>query len=291
MGKSSTPKTTTQVVQNQTQLSPEQKQLLGMAIPLAQRTGNSSIAAPNFSGIAPLDFRTIQGANSLYGTAQGMANFVPQLMQRQSWAMDPNQVFNQNGALDTAIKAAQRPLVDQYQSQIMPTIRSSSADAGAYGSSRQGVAEGIAARSLMNQLGDVSATMSNAAFDTSMDTFSKALALAPQSMQAGQIPAMMMDASGRTFQDQQQMGLDEAVQKHYANMLLPLQIGQNIAGMAFGMPGSNVSTATGPGAQQPSALMRGLGGASTGASIGNMIVPGAGGAVGAGIGALIGLFG
>lgn len=281
MGKDSGSGQTQQTVQNQTLLSPEQRNLLNLAMPLATRTATGSIGAPGFSGVAPLTQQTKNAAGLLEQQGNSMAQFVPQMMRSQSWALDPNQVFNQNGALQSAIKAAQRPVVDQYQSQVMPTIRSSSADAGAYGSSRQGVAEGIASRSLMNQLGDISSTMSNQAFDTSMDTFTKALALAPTTMQATSIPSQMLDASGRTFSDQHQLQLDEAVQNHYANMMLPLQIGQNVAGMAFGMPSTNTSTSTGPGAQQPSAITRGLGGAAAGSVFGPW---------GAGIGALLGLF-
>lgn len=68
-----------------------------------------------------------------------------------------------NPYLQGSIRAAQRPLIDQFNSAggTMATIRNNSVANGTFGGSRQGIAEGIAARGLNDKLGDISATMAN----------------------------------------------------------------------------------------------------------------------------------
>lgn len=68
-------------------------------------------------------------------------------------------------ALDPVVDAAARRLYEQYSEQVLPGIRSGAVNAGQYGSSRQGVAEGLAARGLGYAVGDMSANMYNNAFN------------------------------------------------------------------------------------------------------------------------------
>jgi hypothetical protein len=289
MGKSA-PKQTTQTVTNQTQLSPQQQTLLSLATPIAaQSLSPTYTTPPNFDYVANLNQTQQRGIQSMTGAAGQVEQMFPQLLNAQSWGLDPNKVFQQNTALRDAITAAQRPLIEQYSSSVLPNIRAGAAATGQYGSSRQGVAEGIATRSLFNQLGDTGASLANNAFDTSMETFGRSLALAPQSMQAGGTAGSMYDAAGSKLQLQEQAELDRFVNDWWTTRQLPLQVAQSVAGMAFGMPGTNTSTAVGPGAQQPGIGTRLLGGASMGAGIGSALGAGLG-PWGAGIGALLSLF-
>lgn len=68
-------------------------------------------------------------------------------------------------ALDPVMATASRRLGEQFNEQVMPGIRGGAQAAGQYGSSRQGIAEGLAARGLGYAMGDMSANMYNNAFN------------------------------------------------------------------------------------------------------------------------------
>ena len=116
-----------------------------------------------------------------------------------------------NPYLGSYMDAATRPLQQQLDMQTMPGIRASYGDAGQYGSSRQGVAEGVA-QGLTNQaIGDTRAQIANQAYGQglsaqasalgqSLDQQSKAMALYPQLMQAGLTPSNIYSSVGNTQQ-------------------------------------------------------------------------------------------
>lgn len=69
-------------------------------------------------------------------------------------------------ALDPVLANANRRLGEQFNEQVLPGIRGGAMAAGQYGGSRQGVAEGLAARGLGYAMGDMAANMYNNAFNT-----------------------------------------------------------------------------------------------------------------------------
>lgn len=292
-GKDDPPSSTTSTVTQQTQLSPEQQRLLSSALPIAQQSlaNPGALKYPSFDTVANFNDNQVSAQNNLMSQASGMMNVTnPAMMNALLFGMDPQKVFMNNPALQSAISAAQRPLVENFTSSILPNIRTNAASSGGYGDSRQGIAEGIASRTLTQQLGDIGATMSNQAFDTSMETFGRTMALAPGIMQATTFPSQIQSAVGGQQQQQAQNELDALVQKYFTDMMLPLSMAQNVAGMAFGMPGTNVATTTAPtGVSGGNPLMQGLGGAATGASLATML--GTSTPWGAAIGGLLGLFG
>lgn len=108
---------------------------------------------------------TNQAMNSLMGygnsgvTQQGtgqMASSMAQLNQAGD--------FQNNPAFQAALQSAIRPVTQQFQEQVMPGIKQGAIEAGQMGSSRQGVAEGIASRGYMDTVGDIGANMGNAAY-------------------------------------------------------------------------------------------------------------------------------
>lgn len=70
-----------------------------------------------------------------------------------------------NQYVSNAIDSAIRPVTQQFQEQVMPAIKSGAIDAGQMGSSRQGIAEGIAARGYQDTVGDISSNMMNSAYN------------------------------------------------------------------------------------------------------------------------------
>lgn len=74
--------------------------------------------------------------------------------------------------LDPVIANAQRRLGEQFNEQVLPGIRGGAMSAGQYGSSRQGIAEGLAARGLGYAMGDMSANLYNQAYQDAQNRMS-----------------------------------------------------------------------------------------------------------------------
>lgn len=72
--------------------------------------------------------------------------------------------FQNNPAFQQALQSAIRPVTQNFQEQVMPAIQQGAQGAGQMGGSRQGIAEGIAARGYQDTVGDISANMGNAAY-------------------------------------------------------------------------------------------------------------------------------
>lgn len=68
--------------------------------------------------------------------------------------------------LDPVINNASRRLSENFNQSVLPNIRSGATAAGQYGSSRQGIAEGLASQSLGNSMSDLYSNMYNSAYNT-----------------------------------------------------------------------------------------------------------------------------
>jgi hypothetical protein len=107
-------------------------------------------------------------------------------------AYDPWQQTLQGGInpyTTSMIQSAQQDLIQDYANNALPRIRQSAQNAGGFGGSRQGVAEGIATEGLLESLGDVSVEMLNNAYNTNEANKLGALALTPNMAQAALGPA------------------------------------------------------------------------------------------------------
>lgn len=93
-----------------------------------------------------------------------------------------------NPYLAQAMQAAIRPITESYTDPggVMSGIRTNASQMGQVGSSRQGVAEGIAAGRYAQAVGDTTAKMGTAAYDQGQKTFSSALSNVPTWMNASQ---------------------------------------------------------------------------------------------------------
>lgn len=155
------------------------------------------------------NLQAIQGllgfANSGGGDA-GQATSV-NAMQKLMAAGDPAN----NPYLANAMNSAIRPVTQQFQEQVMPGIKAGANEAGQMGSSRQGVAEGLASRGYMDTVGDITTNMGNQAYAQGLQAMNSAGALGNQmvgmdlnaSQSAG---ALGNQATGLKSQLQQAMG-------------------------------------------------------------------------------------
>lgn len=172
-GSQTPPSQTTTLLQ-----SPEQKELLQMAMPGLRSYANTTPQYYPGSTVAPMNetqnaavggltqsaYNLGNNASMYTGEALRQANAIPSTLQ---WTpanlVEANANINYNvpgridnpfqynfwnrdfnPALNDAIKAIQRPLAEQYAESVLPNIRGGARLTGGIGGSRQGVAEGLA---------------------------------------------------------------------------------------------------------------------------------------------------
>lgn len=199
---------------------------------------------------------------------------------------------NSNPYLRSAIDAAIRPLTEQFTESggALQQTREGAQLSGQYGSSRQGIAEGLANKAYINKVGDVASTMASHGYDTGLDASVKATALNPQVQQGLLAPASNLDAVGQQRNAYEQAAIDDAINKwNYEQNLTGAKLAQyqNLVQGNFGGQSSGLSTATGGSRGGSNNMLGILGGAAAGASLAGALGMSAG--AGAGIGALFAL--
>lgn len=269
-------------------LSPEQKELMALVIPQAtefvenppELFPGTAIAGPD-----PLQTQAQQQVISTVGTdgtvpqiagasfdaLQGLfaGNFQdPGVAAAQGFMLDPNFLVN-NPHMEAALRAATDPLTAAFEQTILPNIGSEAQSVGQVGSSRQGIAEGIASEALLRQIGATGASFSNQAFRDAMQAQLQALGIGAAREQTGlsatlegleAAPAVAglqfagpqaLEAVGTQRQMLAQSRLSEEAQRFISEQLIPFSAAQDVAALAFGMPGGQTSTTgTAPGATQ-----------------------------------------
>ncbi len=309
MGGGTSTTTTTQ------ELSPEQRKLIEPVIPIAQdylKNPPKQYQGSSIAGFDPLQQQaqqmTINAANSMIpvtsqipqqlqnltqgaiGTAgasmaqgaqgnqqlQGMLNGPGMNFLTSGAVLDPNS----NQYLQRAIEGATQPIVQNFQNTVLPGITQEAVASGGFGGTRQGIAEGLAAQGMQQQIGNVASTMMNQNYQNGLNVMQGSLGQqitgqlggqqaqqqAIQGAQSGintasgllqntgnilkqtNVPAEAIAAVGGQNQAMSQAQLSEQVQKYINEQLIPFATAQDVAAMAFGMPGgSTKSVSTAPG--------------------------------------------
>lgn len=249
-----------------------------------------NIANSPYPGVKPVGLTGDQltGQDLTRTAANTIAGqYIPQLAQATQFGLSDVLDPQSNPALNSTIDAAIRPITQSYTDAggVLSNIRTGAINAGGQGNStRQGIAEGIAAGRYADTIGDTAAKITSDAYSKGLDTFSKTYGLAPSVMSSLALPGQLYSATGS--QDQ---AVQQAQEQYFADARnwglnapwLPLQ---NYANIVYGNgPSGSTTTSTG-GGQQSNAGMGAIGGAMAGAQLGSMI-PG----IGTGIGAIGGL--
>lgn len=147
-----------------------QFQNAGFAQSLMPGAGNAlNFATGQPQGNAPyadaaLRHATMQPFGSS-GNATGALNFA------LSDAVD----VRNNPYLGVAMQEAMRPQIEAFERRTMPALQLGGAATGTFGSSRQGVAEGLAAQGLQQGLATTGAQMGSQAYGQGLDAQSRAL--------------------------------------------------------------------------------------------------------------------
>jgi hypothetical protein len=196
-----------------------------------------------------------------------------------------------NRYLAASAEAATRPLYQHYAEQIAPNIRAEALQSGAYGSNRQAIAEGLAARETARQAGDITSQMYSGAYGQGLQAMEAAQRMVPQ-IQAMQLaPAQTLAGVGAQQRAYQQALIDAEIQRYNYQQAQPYA---NLAQYQNYLQGGYGGTTTGrpdqPGGGSPwmQAIGGGLMGAGTGAMLGAPFGP-PGMAIGAGAMGTMGL--
>lgn len=206
--------------------SPEQQQSQNMALGYAGSQGmNASIG----NNIGAMNY----GLNSVY---------------------DPQS----NPVINNYVSSATRPLYETYNEQVMPGIKNQAVASGGLGGSRQGVAEGIAGRGLMNAVGDVSTGIYNNAYNQGLDQQARMAALAPQTMGLGLMPSQIYGDVGAQQQQMTQQGINENMSRYDYNQNADYNRYTDYLNTLQGTPwGSSSSTGPNPNQQSTAAQLGG----------------------------------
>lgn len=237
-GQTTTPTTTT----TQQVLSPQQQRLLDLVMPKAENFINSPISMYPGSTVAGFSPLQLAGQNASVNAAGTIAGQSANANAAQNFLMGPVLFPQSNPALAAATDAAIRPLVSNYNEVIRPGIRSDAIMAGGYGGSRQGVAEGIAAKGLTNKIGDVSATMHSDAYGKGLNAMTSALQMSPALAQLSLMPGTVLDAVGASQRSLEQARLSEDATRYIQQQIMPFLQAQEVAALAYGMPGGSTVT-------------------------------------------------
>lgn len=187
-----------------------------------------------------------------------------------------------NPHLRRAVDAAIRPVERQLTEQLLPNIRAGSVIDSSYGSSRQGIAEGLAMSRANEVAGDMTSRMMSAAYGQGLDAQGRALSLTPSILEAGTAPGMLLDRVGSAEQNQEQNEINARRERWDFNESAEDERLARFMSLIAGGPGGQTVNTTTPGARKsPAASV--AGGAMAGFS--------AGGWWGAALGAFAGLLG
>lgn len=263
----------------QYQLSPEQRQLYNLAMPGVREFASTPLQQYSGSQIAGFTDAQLQGQQQALAAAGNQAQTAQQGTNTLASILNPG--FLQpgtNSALSGAIDAAVRPVYQQLNESVLPSVRSDAVSHGSFGGSRQGIAEGLAISRAGQTAADTAAKIAQNEYETNVKAQLSGLGLLPSIQSAQVTPATTTSAVGDVQQNLQQQQLNQQIQDYYLRQYLPLIQSQEVLGLANGLQGGKtVTTGSVP---QASTGQQALGGAVSGASLGALL----GGPVGAGVG-------
>ena len=277
------PESTTQTVVNSTQLPPETQQLINLAMPYITQglQGYQPYAGNRVANLTPDQVAAQEALRMASGQVGQMNQGAQQAYQTGlSYLTNPFQ----NPAMQGAMDAAVRPIQQQFETSVLPNIRTSAVTAGQYGGSRQDLGNRLASQDYLRQVGDTSSKIAYDTFAHGLDTGIRSLALGPNVAGQMALPAQFQGAAGDIQQNQNQAEINANMQAYNERTLMPYSLALNTLNAAAGIPGGTTtsSNTADTGVRAPSTMQRVLGGAAQGAAIG--------GPWGAGIGAVLSLF-
>jgi hypothetical protein len=266
------------------------------------KTGKKGVQLPETSLVEPFDPMQALGQEMSLAAVPGMQNIADagSAYTTKLLASDPSQAgrgsvlakpgYDQaaldflmgkvlypesNPALQGAIDAAVRPITEQLTTEQLPAIRGDAVTSGNFGSSRQGIAEGLASGQASTAIGDTSANLANEGYqaglnamtttfgnvanadtarygtqqgalsnlyNTNVNSQLNALGLLPQTQGSLLTPALTTSAVGDVRQGEAQAQRDENVYRDLFKQTSPLTSAQSLTSLANAQRGGTSTT-------------------------------------------------
>lgn len=131
-----------------------------------------------------------------------------------------------NPYLRDYIRAATRPIYEDLDRRLIPQTREQAQVGGAYGGTRQGIAEGLAIQGAQQRAADVGATLAEQAYQKGLDTYSNTLAQAPSIYNLGLQPGQTLQTVGAQRRAFEQADIDQKRATYEYNQRLPYEMYQ-----------------------------------------------------------------
>jgi len=141
---------------------------------------------------------TVEGRGMMQDYARDPA--LQNLIGQSQSALSRTLSGDQNPYLQRAMQSAINPLTQNYQENVLGGITDEFAAAGQHGGSRQGIAEGIAGREYLQQVGDITSDMAYQDFAGSQERALQGLSQAPTVANLGLTPSQIMQQAGQQEQ-------------------------------------------------------------------------------------------
>lgn len=240
-------------------LSPEQRELLQLGMGGAKEAMASQPPLPGTPGFTPEQTAAQEGLLAKASPGGAISGAAENLAGAQKFLTGDVMNMDSNPYLRQAIDAAMRPITENFQQSVIPSIRSGAIQAGpsALGGSRTQLAYGKASGDYMRQMGDTAASMANTAYGQNLDALVKGTALSPVSMQAMGFPETTMEAVGA---QKRQLGIEQGLDPMRQNEL-DWSRALQLLGAAGSTPGGGttgtVTPATGSGTMGTAAQIAG----------------------------------
>jgi len=238
-------------------------------LPEAQRLydqgGFNYYGGDTYAGFDPLQ---TQGQNNALNFAQGG------MQQTADSALGANQLMtsgdllyaDSNPYLQQNITDANNLIGRDFRENVMPAIGNQAVSTGQYGSSRQGIAEGIAGRGVGEAIQRNTNSMMNNAYNTGLNMMSTGVGQSRDAMAGGLVPSQIQQDIGAQRQGQTQRGITDDVNRYNYNQQADwdnlARYQQTLGGNYMGSGGTSTVPVTGS-----NPLLGGLGGAATAAAV------------------------
>ena len=222
--------------------------------------------------VANLTPEQMQGIRSMMGAGGTMEGFNEQLGGQMGMFMDPSFMDpNKNPYQKQYVDAAIRPLTQAYTEQALPAIRGGARMTGGsdYGSTRQGVAEGIMGRGYLDAVGDVTSGMNTELYGKNINAVQRAMGMSPMYAQMMGVPGQMYGSAGSVLQGQKQAEIGGEMDRYGYNRDIPWNDNMAFMNMLQGGSGGTTTTSGGSGGDMMNMLGMGMMGAKLGGAYGD----------------------
>lgn len=241
--------------------SPQEQAARDKIFAEGERLYNAALPNTTYLGPAPTPAspETQLAQNVGLATGVGAAGVIPSALGATNFALTDAPYASSNPYLQDAINAAIAPQAEAFTRTVMPSLRLGGMQTGTVGSSRQGVAEGLAAGEFARNIGRTATGMASEGYKTGLDFMGSTLRNLPSVMSGISSPASMI--SGVGAQKENIAAEEEAYQALQREQYLngPWQLLQARAGLLNSMA-NPVTTSTQSMPRQGITPLQGVGG-------------------------------